>query len=204
MKLLAYGGWQITLIESLVRTGEIRYKFEHNTQPQAAYEAIVRERGLGFLWIEELSVLLGTYEKTRSIYPTFRSFFPFVLGYFSDLSQRIEFMARRFEELSPRVTAMSPFANGAQDVDAGITQLTFTFDRPLDSRGRYSFDFGAGGSAHFPIEQSLGFNKTGTAFTVQVKLKPDWEYSLVVTGRGFRTKDGYPLQPYPVKFRTKK
>lgn len=204
MKLLAYSSWQITLIESLVRTGEIRYKFEHDPQPQAAYEAIVRERGLGFLWIEELSVLLGTYENSRSAYPTFRSFFPVVVGYVTDLSKRIEYIVRRFDELSPHVTAMSPFPNGAQDVDPNIAQLTFTFDRSLDTKGRYSFNYGPGGSAHYPIQKIIGFNDSGGSFTIQVKLKPDWDYDLVLTGRGFRTTDGYPLQPYLVKFRTKK
>jgi hypothetical protein len=115
----------------------------------------------------------------------------------------MEYMAKRFDELSPHVTSVSPFPNGAQGVDANITQLTFNFDRPLDTKGRYSFDYGPGGNAHFPLEKPLGFNEIGTAFTIQVKLKPDWDYSLVVTGRGFRTKDGYPLQPYTVKFRTK-
>jgi len=204
MKVLAYGSWQITLIESLVRAGEIRYKFEHNAEPQVAYQAIMRERRLGFLWIEDLTALLGTYENSRSIYPTFRSFFPLIVGYFSDLSKRIEYVAKRFDEMSPRVAAMSPFPNGAPDVDPNTTRLTFTFDRPLDPKGGYSFNFGPGGSAHYPVEKILGFNETGSTFTIQVKLKPDWEYDLVVTGRGFRTKDGYPLQPYSIKFRTKK
>ena len=204
MKLLNYDSWQIALIESLVRTGEVRYKFEHNAQPQVAYEAIMRERGLGFLWIEELSALLGTYENSRALYPTFRSFFPVVVGYFDDLSKRIDYMAARFDELAPHVAGMSPFPNGAQDVDPNTTRLTFTFDKPLDAKGRYSFNWGLGGGEHFPREKAVGFNETGTAFTIQVKLKPDWDYSLVLTGRGFRTKDGYPLQPYTVKFKTRK
>jgi len=203
MKFQAYESWQVTLIESLVRTGEIRYKFEHDADPHTAYQAITRERGIGFLWIEELSALLGTYENSRSSYPTFRSFFPIIVGYFIDLSKRIEYLARRLDELSPRVDSMSPFPNGAQDVDPNTTRLTFTFDRPLDTKGGYSFDIGSGGNAHWPIEKVLGFNETGSTFTIQVKLKPDWEYEMVLTGRGFRTKDGYPLQPYPVKFRTK-
>lgn len=203
MNLLHYDSWQIALIESLVRTGEIRYKFEHNAQPQVAYEAIMGERGLGFLWIEELSALLGTYENSRVLYPTFRSFFPVVVGYFGDLSKRIEYMAARFDELSPHVAGTSPFPNGAQDVDPNTTRLTFTFDRVLAKDG-YSFNSGPGGDAHNPFGKIIGFNETGSAFTIQVKLKPDWDYSLVVTGRGFRTKDGYPLQPYTVRFRTKK
>src|SRR5262249_3331909 len=173
MKVLAYGSWQVTLIESLVRTGEIRYKFEHSATPQAAYEAIMRERRLGFLWIEELSALLGTYENSRGAYPTFRSFFAVIIGYYNDLAKRIEYIAKRFDELSPHVAATSPFKNEAQDVDPNTTQMTFAFDRPLDPKGGYSFSYGPGGSEHYPIDKIIGFNEAGSSFTIQVKLKPD-------------------------------
>jgi Domain of unknown function (DUF4932) len=204
MKVLAYGKWQTVLIESLVRTAVIRYEFAHGAKPEEEEEAILTERNLGFLWTEELFALLGTYENSRSIYPTFRSFFPLIVSYFKDLSQRIAGTAARFEKMTPHVIAIAPFANGAQDVDPNTTQLTFTFDKPLDPEGGYSFNAGAGGGAHYPIEKYLGYSENGNKFTVQVKLKPDWDYEFVLTGRGFRTRDSYPLQPYTVKFRTRK
>lgn len=203
MKLLHYGNWQITLIESLVRTAVIRYQFEHNARPRAPYQTITSERGLGFLWVEELSALLGSYENSRDLHPTFRSFFPVVIGYFGDLAKRIDFLAMRFDELSPHVTSMSPFANGAQDVDPNVTQITFSFDRPLDVNGGHSFNEGPGGNEHDPLADVIGFTETGESFTIRVKLKPNWTYELIVTGRGFRTKDGYPLQTYVVKFKTR-
>ena len=125
------------------------------------------------------------------------------MGYFNDLAERIDYEAQRFDELSPRVLTMSPFANGAHDVDPNIKQMTFTFDRPLDPKGRYSFK-AIRGSDHYPIEKVLGFDETGGTFTIQLNLKPDWDYEFVVTGLGFRTRDGYPLKLYAVRFKTKK
>jgi hypothetical protein len=44
------------------------------------------------------------------------------VGYFNELAKRIDYQAQRFDELSPRVLAISPFANGSEDVDPNIKQ----------------------------------------------------------------------------------
>jgi hypothetical protein len=204
MRKLAYANWQTVLVESLVRAAVVRYLFEHESQMPTVYKELTHERNIGFLWINELSTLLGTYENSRNQYTTFRSFFPLVIAYFNDFSKRIDYEAGKFEELVPRVAAMSPFANLSQDVAPSITQITFTFDRPLDTKAGVSINYGSGGKEHFPIEKPIGYNETGSTYTVRVKLKPDWDYEFVLTGLAFRTKDGYPLQPYTVKFKTGK
>jgi hypothetical protein len=204
MKKLAYGNWQTILVESLVRAAVVRYLFEHESQLQPPYKELTHQRNIGFLWIHELSALLGTYENSRKQYPTFRSFSPLIIGYFNDFSKRIDYEAQRFEESVPHVAAMSPFANLSQDVDSTITQITFTFDKPLDTKAGVSINYGQSGREHFPVEKGVGYNETGSTYTVQVKLKPDWDYEFVLTGLAFKTKDGYPLQPYTVKFKTKK
>ena len=203
MKRLAYGTWPVVLLESLVRAAVIRYQFEHEEQQKVVFTAIMYQRNRGFLWISELSSLLGVYESSRSAYPTFRSFFPLIMGYFNDLAKRIDFEAQRFDELLPGVLSMSPFANGAQDVDPNIKQMTFTFDRPLDPKRRHSFN-DSRGREHYPIEKVVGFDDTGSTFTIQLNLKPDSDYEFIVTGLGFQTRDGYPLKSYTVRFKTKK
>jgi hypothetical protein len=204
MRKLAYGNWQTLIVESLVRAAVVRYLFEHESQIPTVYKELTEQRNIGFLWINDLSALLGTYENSRNQYPTFRSFFPLIVGYFNDFSKRVVYEVRGFEEMVPRVAAISPFANLSQDVDFNITQITFTFDKPLDPKGGVSINYGQSGSQHYPIEKVVGYNETGSTFTVQVKLKPDWEYEFVLTGLAFKTKDGYPLQPYTVKFKTRK
>jgi hypothetical protein len=203
MRNLAYGTPLITIQESLVRAAVLRYTFEHEAQMQATDSALAREVNSGFLWMDELFALLGVYENSRSSYPTFRSFIPVIEAYYSDLAKRIEFKASKFDELRPRVTAIVQFNNGAQDVDPSITQLTINFDKPLNPRG-YSFLRGQSGMEHYPIEKVIGYNETGTAITLQLKLKPDWEYEFVLTDLDFRSKDGHSLKPYTVKFKTRK
>ncbi len=203
MRNLAYGTPLTTIQESLVRAAVLRYTFEHDAEPQATNSAMGGEINSGFIWMDELFALLGAYENCRSNFPTFRSFFPVIEGYYSDLAKRIEFKAAKFDELRPRITAIAPFNNGAQDVDPNIAQMTVSFDKPLSTKG-YSFSLGQAGKEHYPIEKVLGFNETGTSITLQVKLKPDWEYEFVLTGLSFRSKDGYSLKPYTVKFKTRK
>ncbi|HKQ80081.1 MAG TPA: DUF4932 domain-containing protein [Blastocatellia bacterium] len=203
MRNMAYGAPLTAIQESLVRAAALRYAFEHNAESRATESEMEREIHSGFIWMDELFALLGVYENSRSSFPTFRSFLPMIEGYYSDLAKRIEFKAAKFDELKPRVAAMAPFNNEAQDVDPGITQMTITFDKPMNVKG-YSYSAGQAGEEHFPIEKALGFNEAGTAITLQLNLKSDWEYEFVVTGRSFRSKDGYSLRPYTVKFKTKK
>lgn len=110
MKLLAYGNWQVMISESLVRAAVIRYMMQHGAQQQRQYSAVMRERNIGFVWMDELTPLLGVYENTRRAYPTFQSFFPMIAGYYADLAERIDFKVKKFEEMLPHVASMSPFS----------------------------------------------------------------------------------------------
>jgi hypothetical protein len=202
MAKMAYGNWKTTIVESLVRAAVIRYLFDHREFEKASAE-LINERNKGFLWIEELFVLLGTFENSRKLYPTFRAFLPVIEGYAVDLAKRIDEKAKYFERRQPRVVAIDAFANGAEDVDPQLTQITLTFDQPLEGKG-YSINVGAAGRAAYPIEKAVGYSADRTKFTVQVKLKPDWQYEFVVTGASFKSVDAFPLQNYVVKFRTKK
>ena len=199
----AYGHWKIVITESLVRAAVARYVFDHQDAEKTSAE-LINQRNRGFLWIDELFVLLGTYENNRKTYPTFRAFLPIIEGYLIDLARRIDDKAKDFQKRQPRVVAVEPFASGAQDVDPKITQLTLTFDQPLEA-GRYSFSVGAGGRERYPLEKVVGFSADRTKITVAVKLKPDSEYEFIATGNAFRSAaDGYPLQNYVVKFKTAK
>jgi len=202
MKSLAYGTWQTMIVESLVRAAVLRYTFEHEAKQEVTDAALMRERNNGFLWMDELFALLGVYENNRAVFPTFRSFMPMVESYYNDLAKRIDFKATQFESQRPRVVSIEPFSNGAQDVDPALTQVTIAFDKPLHTGG-YSINLGKGGREHFPIEKVIRFNESGSSITLRVKLKPEWEYEFIMTGMTFRSKDGYPLQPYTVKFKTR-
>ncbi len=204
MKRQAYGGWQTPLNESLVRAAVIRYLFEHQGIEEANAE-IINEKASGFVWMDELFTLLGTYENNRERYSTLRSFMPVLAGYHIDLAKRIDDKVARFEESKPKIIAIEEFKNEAQGVDPNTAQLTFIFERPMKKRKGISMDYGKNGEAGFPeLRKGTAYSEDGMKFTLPVKLKPDWEYEFVVYGNSFTSKDGYPAQNYMVKFKTAK
>ena len=213
MSRLAYGEWTTVVRESLVRAAVIRYLFEHplevkffadTKREDVPYKVIDIENSSGFYWMNDLVMLLGTYENSRQIYPTFRSFMPMIEAYFKELPKRIDNKVKSFEAFRPKIIKIVEFENNSQEVDSNTKQITVIFDKPLKGRG-YSINHGRLGGEGFPeIEKIIGYSEDGLKFTLQVKLKPDWNYEFVMTGDGFVSKDGYPLQEYEVKFKTKK
>lgn len=202
MKRLAYGTWQTMMLESLVRAAVVRYTIEHENDEQKQRDMIFAERNIGFIWIEDLVKNLGEFEKSRDAYPTFRSYFPEIVKYYNALAPQIDARVKSYNAQRPSVASTEPILNGAQDVDPDITQLTFTFDRPLEPK-RVSINFGPGGPAQYPIVKVVGYADEGKTFTVQLKMKPASTYEFILTEKGFRTREGFPLRPYTMKFRTR-
>ncbi|OON69050.1 Ig-like domain-containing protein [Hymenobacter sp. CRA2] len=103
----------------------------------------------------------------------------------------------------PVLTQLLPFANGATNVDPAVRQLVLQFDRAMDLQGR-SFAPSERGQEYFPLKNPVGFSPDGKTFTLDVELQPNHEYEFVVTPRGFKSQDGYPLrEAYTVRFKTR-
>ena len=68
---------------------------------------------------------------------------------------------------------------------------------------RYSINDGKRGKDYSPIVGVVGFSDDGTSFTIKLDMKPNHEYEFIITDKSFKSKDGYSLKPYEVKFRTK-
>lgn len=214
MRQLAYGTWQTTVQESLVRAAVIRYLFENPIEikffadtkaAEVPFKIIELENSHGFYWMNDLVTLMGTYENARQTYPTFRSFMPVIEAYFYELPKRIDYKVKSFENLRPKIVKIAEFANETQDVDSNIKEITFVFDKQLQGKG-VSINYGSLGEAGYPeIDKSIGYySEDATKYILKVKLKPDTNYEFVLTGDAFISKDGYPLKNYVVKFRTKK
>ena len=92
-----YGQWSIMMNESLVRAAVVRY-FLKQQGPEAAAEEIDRQKQKYFVWIDELSDLLGQYEADRDTYPTFESFLPNVVRFYNDLAPRITDLVQQFND----------------------------------------------------------------------------------------------------------
>ena len=102
---------------------------------------------------------------------------------------------------APTVKSIEP-KNGAHDVDPGLDRITITFSEPMLDQ---SFSV-TGGGPHFPEVKSFRFIKNCTVFVMEVKLKPDWNYTFGINGpnhKNFRSRKGVPVEPVLVTFRTK-
>lgn len=90
MKLEGYEDWHSLINESLVRASVVRYMIDHKNADQLVEEEILKQQKKGFLWTERLVTLLGEYEASRDIYPTFKSFYPKIIAFFNAEAQQLK------------------------------------------------------------------------------------------------------------------
>jgi hypothetical protein len=91
MRSLAYGNGQVLLQESLVRACVIRYRRRYEGEEVGRY-VIQFEKQQGFLWMQELSDLLGEYEAHREQYPTLEDFSPRLVAFFAEAAKNVSKM----------------------------------------------------------------------------------------------------------------
>jgi hypothetical protein len=135
----AYSSAKTMWYEYLVRACEIRYALAHGNK-NVADKSIEYNRSNGFLWMAELVELLGRYENERDKYPTLAEFMPEIVKmqnaivtdeYVAELRTEHQKREEEKERNRPKIAATSP-PNGATDVDPAITEISVTFDRPMD------------------------------------------------------------------------
>jgi hypothetical protein len=202
MERNAYGNWKTMMYESLVRACTIEYLMKYQGKMAAGMDAIA-DRDKGFEWIGELSKLLEKYEKDRKRYPTLEAFMPEVVAFFDEYAEGFDKKHEALEKKRPKVVSMTP-ANGGTDVDPDLREMRIVFDRPMKD-GNWSV---VGEGPDFPeLVGKPSYNKARTVLTVRVKLKPEWEYHLMLNSErfhGFQSEAGVPLEPVEVEFTTKK
>ncbi len=201
MRRQAYGNWKTMMYESLVRACVIRYTRKYQGAV-AAWLAAKEEKARQFHWIEDLSNLLDEYEWRRDEYATLEAFAPRIVAFFDEYADR--FVAKRKSEEAerPKVVSITP-ANGATDIDPGVTSIRVVFDRPMADGCSM-----VGGGPHFPeVAGKPGYDKSRKVWSVPVKLKPGWTYRFMLNSvryRNFRSAKGVPLAPVEVEFATAK
>jgi hypothetical protein len=122
-------------------------------------------------------------------------------NYYTEPINKAE-LRQALESKRPSVIRLEPFANGDSLVDAGIKELKIVFSSRMDKKG-YSINDGKRGKDYSPVAGVVGFSDDGTSFTLKIDMKPNHEYEFIITDKSFRSKDGYSLKPYEVKFKTK-
>jgi len=200
MRSQAYGEAITMLRESLVRACVVRYIRQYQGIG-AAQRAVQDEKKRGFLWMQELSDLLGEYEINRAQYSTLEDFSPRLVSFFSQYAEGFARKQAALDAGRPKVVSMTP-ANGATDVDPGLAEIRVTFDRPMKDRS-WSM---CGSGSHYP--QGAGsprYDTARTTWTVPVKLKPGWHYEFGLNCESydaFRSEQNVPLVPVLVTFKT--
>ncbi|WP_294230582.1 DUF4932 domain-containing protein [uncultured Chryseobacterium sp.] len=198
MKSQAYGDWETMINESLVRAAVIRYMIDNHYPQSTIDEEIQMQRGRKFLWIKELTELLGKYEESRNRFPVLEDFYPEIIAFYKNLEPKLQGII----DNQPKVVSVSPDIMDKNDVDSKITEIIITFSKEMLGKG-VSINLGESGKEHFPLKKFEGYLNNNTAIKIQTEMKPDTEYEFVLTGNKFISKDGYPLQRTSIKFKTK-
>jgi len=200
MRSHAYGNPQTMLRESLVRVSVVQYLRRYDG-PRAADREIGEQKKAGFMWMQDLSDLLGEYEAERDHYPTLESFSPRLVAFFGQYATTFAQEQAAMEAKRPKVVTMVP-ANGAASVDSGLKAIQVVFDRPMRDKS-WSM---CGSGPHYP--ETVGkphYDEQRKTWTVEVELKPDWDYEFWLNAgqyQSFQSDEGVPLKSVAVKFRT--
>jgi hypothetical protein len=196
MRALAYNRWQTMLNEAVVRAAVIRYLLAKDSRTAAERETRL-QRGMGFVWMEELVSLLGDYETDRTRYPTFATFMPRIVAYYNRLAPRVDRVVAEFEQQRPRIVSAS-IRDGTTDVDPTLDTLVVHFDRPVDAIITLVGNHGGG----TPELTAAAFDVTHTTLTLGIRLEPRRDYVLPLGPGAFVGRDGYPLSSFVLHFRT--
>jgi hypothetical protein len=203
MRQQAYGHWRTMLYESLVRACVVRYTLRYEGRWKA-WTAARAEQARGFVWMPELVTLLSEYEADRAQYPTLDSFGPRLVEFFHAYAEKLPDeppgAAPAAAAQAPQVVAMEPA--DASEVDTGLDRIRVVFDRPMQD-GSWSL---VGGGPSFPeVSGRPSYDAAGKVWTVAVKLEPGRSYQFMLNSdrfQGFRTREGVPLAPVTVRFKT--
>jgi hypothetical protein len=90
MKREGYEDWHSVINESLVRASVVRYMIDHNNSDEAVQDEISKQQKKGFLWTSDLVSLLGEYQSSRPLYPTFKSFYPRLISFFNAQARHLK------------------------------------------------------------------------------------------------------------------
>ncbi|MEQ9232397.1 MAG: DUF4932 domain-containing protein [Cyclobacteriaceae bacterium] len=196
-----YGNWESIVIESLVRASVIRYRIEHESDPNIAFDRIITEKNFGFIWIDELVVLLGAYQHSKA-YKNFDSLLPLIIGYFDDLESRMGQELSDFDKNAPHVLEISPIDTSMQNVKASTKEIVITFDKPVTKSDDFMINPTEAGEDAMPVINIIELDELGIHLILKTQLLPHSNYEFLLPGSKIKSLDGYRMKDYTLKFRT--
>lgn len=117
-------------------------------------------------------------------------------------SQHISKLRTDFEKQQPTVIGFEPFQNGSESVSIKTRQFTVQFSESMIHQT--NFEYGPlGEDAVIRYKKEIGYSENDTKYSFEIEdLKPNKRYQIVI-GSGFESKNGFPLKPYLIDFKTK-
>jgi len=200
MQRQAYGNWQTLFNESVVRAAVIIYMKEHNYDEKSINKEMTRQLNRGFYWMEGLVKELENYEQNRKQYPDLESFMPKIVKFFNKTTTQIDELKQKIEKKRPVIVSIKPFVNNESQVDYHIKQIIVTFDKEIQNKRLKILS----GEKTFPEITHTTLSKDQKSFIMDVKLQPDTEYQLILSGWYFKSKENYSIKDYDINFKTKK
>ncbi len=92
--------------------------------------------------------------------------------------------------------------NSSKEVSPLLSAIKLFFSKPLQVNKGISFNYGDGGKEHYPLSKNIQLSVDGYSITIGLQLKPDYDYSFVITGQSFISIDDFPLVNYKINFKT--
>ena len=197
MKQQAYSNGRTVAYESLVRACVVRCRTE--TEGDAAGKAqLAEEVGRGFAWLPALVAELARFEGDRKQWPAFVDFLPQIVACFEREAER----AKAAAENAPRLVSIAP-RSGRSDVEAGDGQIVLQFDREMKTT---SWSIVGDPAATPKSRGDPTWAAGGRVVTIPVTLEPGRAYHFWLNRgahQGFKSREGVPLAPVEVEFKTK-
>jgi len=200
MERQAYVDWQTMFNESVVRAAVIRYMKAHQFDQKKIDGEMIRQLNRGFYWMEELVKELEKYEENRDKFPNLESFMPEIVRFFNKTTAQIDELKHKIDGKRPVIVSIKPFENNNKQVDPNIKQIIVTFDKEIQNKRLKILS----GEKNFPEITHTTLSKDQKSFIIDVKLQPDTEYQLLLSGWYFKSKENYSIKDYNLHFKTKK
>ena len=199
---LSYPNAHSMLYEILVRACVIKY-FDTNTKETNIKDLLNKEKGKGFIWIQELFDALSVYESERKKYPTLYDFMPQIVSVQNNL--KVPEIKANFEQALANIESVS-ITNGDKEVDYKIDHIVIKFDRNIIESAENPVFYSEGDTEDFkPFKQSAySLDNTQMEWIAPIELKPNTKYTIVIPKNVIVTEDYFPLsEMYLINFKTR-
>ncbi|MTI29487.1 DUF4932 domain-containing protein [Xanthovirga aplysinae] len=202
MESQAYSNWKTMLVEAVVRASVIKYLKDHDYEKGFIQNELNDEINRGFLWTDELVEELERYDNNRVNFPALESFMPEIVKFFDRTASRIDKIQETVNAKRPKVIEIIPFENGSQEVEPSLEKIKIVFDRPLKAKG-YSISHGDKGKEAYPKLGEITYSEDKKSVFLELDLESNKEYQFILTGRRFKTEEGFGMNNYEIGFKTK-